>query len=155
MENDTLECRPICARRNAARLSTGRRIDRPGDRASARSHCRNRCGAALLMSLFVIMFVSVMLMNILDTELLQYSAYRNTTDYERALYLAGAAVHHATAELENDFTWRGTVTDGSYPADDTYQATAADGVGNLVVITGVGIAGDVTRRLQVTVAWDN
>ena len=119
-------------------------------RGSPRRH-----GAALLMSLFVIFFVTMILVNVFDTETLQFSALRNAVDYERALYLAGAAVHHAMAQLETTPAWRGSITDGSYPADDTYQATAANGVGNNVVITGVGVAGNVTRRLQATVVQSN
>ena len=84
-------------------------------------------GAALLMCLFVIFMISSLVLNMLDTETLQLSAARNVDDYERALYLANAAVHHAAAELELDDTWRGTVTDGAYPADDSYTATASDG----------------------------
>ena len=118
-------------------------------------HSPRRHGAALLMSLFVVFFVTVVLVNVLDTETLQLSALRNAVDYERALYLAGAAVHHAMTQLETTPTWRGSITDGSYPADDTYQATAANGVGNNVVIIGVGVAGNVTRRLQATVVQSN
>lgn len=96
-----------------------------------------------------------MLLNILDTETLQLTAHRNAVDYERALYLAGAAVHHATTQLEMTPTWRGAVSDGSFPADDSYQATTVDGVGNTVVITGIGVAGNMTRRLQATVVQSN
>ena len=116
---------------------------------------RRHRGAALLTSLFVIVFVTLMLVNVFDTETLQLSAHRNTIDYERALYLAGAAVHHVAAELENNQAWRGTVTDGSYPNDDTYQATVVDGVGNTVIITGIGVAGEVTRKLQATIVQSN
>ena len=124
-------------------------------RMEAGGNSARRRGSALLMSLFVICFVSVMLLNILDTETLQLAAHRNAVDYERALYLAGAAVHHATTQLEMTPSWRGSVSDGPFPADDTYQATAANGVGNTVIITGVGVAGNVTRRLQATVVQSN
>ncbi len=114
-----------------------------------------RCGAALLMCLFVIMFVTVALVNVLDNETIQQTATRNVIDYERALYLAGAGVHHAMAELEDDATWRGTVTDGAYPADNTYFATAVDGGAETVVITATGVAGGVSRSLEVTVSLAN
>lgn len=114
-----------------------------------------RRGAALLMSLFVIFFVTVMLVNVLDTETLQFSAHRNAVDYERSLYLAGAAVHHAAAQLESTPGWQGTITDGAYPADNTYEATVVDGIGNNIIITGVGVSGDTTRRLQATVVQNN
>ncbi len=113
-----------------------------------------REGAALLISLFVIFFVTVTLVTVLDTETIQQAAHRNVTDYERALHLANAAVHHVLAELEEDEDWRGTVTDGAYPADDTYQGTAVDGTGSQILVTGVGVAGGVERSVDVTVEAD-
>ncbi len=108
-------------------------------------------GAALLVCLFIIFLVTVMVVNVLDTETIQLSAIRNTLDYERALYLANAGVHHVAAELEAASTWRGTVTDGAYPGDDTYSATAVDGATGTVTVTSTGVAGDVTRNIQATI----
>ena len=62
---------------------------------------RRRRGAALMVCLFIIFIVTLLVVNILDTEMLELSALRNTIDYEKALYLANAGVHHAAAELEN------------------------------------------------------
>ena len=107
---------------------------------------RNRSGVALLFSLFIVFVVTLMVVNVLDTETLQLSVVRNAGDYERAVYLANAGVHHVAALLEADPNWRGTVVDGAYPADDTYSATAVDGAPNTVVVTSEGVAGDVTRR---------
>jgi len=114
---------------------------------------RSSRGAALLVCLFMIAATSLLVVSMFDRQTAELTAVRNTADYERALYLAGAAVHHALAELEEDYSWRGTVAEGAYPGDGTYQATAVDesgGTGN-VVITGVGVAGDAVRTLQVTV----
>lgn len=108
-------------------------------------------GAALLMCLFVVFMVSSLVLNVLSTEVGHYSATRNIYDYERALYLANAGVHHACAEIVADPGWRSTVTDGSYPADDTYTATAADGAGSEIIITAVGVSGDIQRTVQATI----
>ena len=108
-------------------------------------------GVALLLCLFVIALTSMLVLSILDTETSQFSALRNSTDFERALYLAGASVHHALAQIEEDYSWRGTVSDGSYPADDSYSATAVDGSSGQITITGTGVSGGATRTLQVTV----
>lgn len=109
-------------------------------------------GAALLVCVFVISAVTLLVVRILDDETSRYTAVRNTADYERALYLAGAAVHNGLAELEADFSFRGTVTEGSYPADDTYSASVADGANSSqAVVTGTGVSGVATRSLQVTV----
>ena len=61
---------------------------------------RSRSGTALLVCLFVVSMLVAMLVAILDTETSKLSAMRNTADYEKALYLAGAGVHQALAELE-------------------------------------------------------
>ncbi len=111
----------------------------------------SRGGAALLVCMFLIFLVTVMVINVLDTQTVQLASIRNTLNYQRAFYLASAGVHHAAAELENNSTWRGTVTDGAYPGNDTYSATAVDGVSGAVDVTSTGVAGDVTRRIQATI----
>lgn len=89
-----------------------------------------------------------MVVNILDTTTLQLSAVRNTGDYERALYLANAGIHHAASMLEADGTWRGTVTDGSYPEDDSYTATAEHGPDSYTaLVTANGSAGEIQRTV--------
>ena len=96
--------------------------------------------------------VTVWLTDMLTSQAIHMSALRNTVEYEQALYLANAGVHHAAAELEADTSWRGTATDGSYPASGSYQATATNGVvAGTVDITSEGVAGGVTRRLQATI----
>jgi hypothetical protein len=80
------------------------------------------------------------------------SALRNSVEYEQALYLANAGIHHAVAELEGDIGWRGTVAAGSYPASGSYSAAAVNGAAaGTVDITSTGVAGGATRRLQATV----
>jgi|GEM_PF-709318 len=111
-----------------------------------------RRGAALLVCLFIIFLVSVMVVNVLDTETLELASIRNTLNYERALYLASAGAQHAAAELEAASTWRGTVTDGAYPGDGSYSATAVDGtVAGTVTVTSIGVAGNSTRTIQATI----
>jgi Tfp pilus assembly protein PilX len=124
----------------------------PNEFSPRRSRPRRAGGAALLVCVFVIAMMSLVVIAMIDTETSQLAALRNTIDYERALYLAGAAVHHAMAEVEADFSWRGTVTEGTYPNDDSYSATAADGASGTVLVTGTGVAGTVVRTLQVTLA---
>lgn len=107
-------------------------------------------GAALVLCMFILSILVVMVVNVLHTTTLELSALRNSMDYERALYLANAGIHHAAANLEANTAWRGTVTDGIYPADNTYFAEAADGPGSTVIVTASGVAGDVIRNLQAT-----
>lgn len=110
-----------------------------------------RRGVALLLCLFVVFMVSSLVLAMLNTETIQAAAARNVHDYERALYLANAGIQHACAEIEADADWRGTVTDGSYPADDSYSATAADGTGGQIDIVSIGVSGDVSRTVEAIV----
>jgi Tfp pilus assembly protein PilX len=99
---------------------------------------RSRRGAALMICMFIIFLVTLLVVNVLDTLTLELSSVRNNIDYERALYLANAGVHAAAAEMEADPGWRGTVTDGSFPSDDTYEATAVSGALGTAIIRARG-----------------
>lgn len=109
---------------------------------------------ALLVCLFVVAATSALLVGVLDTVTTQYSAVRNTTDYDAAQYLAGAAVHHALAEIELNPTWMTGIPSTEYPngSGRTYSATVAAGAGNTLIVTGMGTAGSTTRRLEATVS---
>jgi type II secretory pathway component PulK len=107
---------------------------------------------ALLLCIFVLAIITVWLVDMLNSQTVYQSALRNTIEYEQALYLANAGIHHAVAELETSTSWRGTVTAGSYPASGSYSATAVDGAtSGTVDVTSTGVAGETTRRLQATV----
>lgn len=109
---------------------------------------------ALLVCLFVVAVTSALLVGVLDTCTVQYSAIRNTIDYEAAQYLAGAAVNHALAELELDASWTAGIPSTEFPPGSgrTYSATVAPGAGNTLIVTGVGSAGGTTRRLEATIS---
>ncbi len=115
-----------------------------------------RRGAALLVSIFVMCMTTLIAVAVLESERTQLTALRHTISYERALYLAGAGVHHALAELEVDTAWRTGVPSTEFPvgSGSTYSATVVDGVGGEVIITGIGVSGGVTRKVQVTVEVD-
>jgi len=107
---------------------------------------------ALLLCLFVLSIVTVWLVDMLDSATVYQSALRNTIEYEQALYLANAGVHHAVAQLETNSSWLGSVTEGGYPASGSYFATAATGsVAGTVDIVSYGVSGQVTRKLSATV----
>lgn len=100
----------------------------------------------------MMLIISTLVVNVLDTETLQLSAARNIENHERALYLANAAVHEVCAQLATDNQWRGTVTDGAYPANNTYTATATDGaITNTVLVEASGASGSVVRSLSATI----
>lgn len=112
-----------------------------------------RRGVALLICLMVVSVTAMIVITMVDSQTYQFSALRNTIAYERANYLAAAAVNHSLAELESDIAWRTGISSTEFPSGsgDTYSATAVDGTGSRVVVTGTGIADGVTRVLQITV----
>jgi Tfp pilus assembly protein PilX len=116
-------------------------------RTSRRRFRRQRRGAALLVCLSIIFIVTLLVVNVYDTITLELSSVRNNIDYERALYLANAGVHAVAAQFEQDPSWRGTITDGSYPADDTYSATAVSGANGTSVVTSHGVSHSTTRTI--------
>jgi type II secretory pathway component PulK len=122
-----------------------------------RSRPRRR-GMAFMLALFVMAVTSMIVVTILDTQTMQYSALRNTIDYDRARYLAEAGIQHALSTLEIDFdldeTTGFTIPATEFPAGsgNQYQASVsalqADGTR---LVTAQGTAGSFTRRLQIRV----
>lgn len=110
-----------------------------------------RQGMALLLCLFVVFMVSSLVLSVVNTTVVQFAAARNVQDYERALYLANAGIHHACAEIEANASWRGTVTDGSFPNDNSYSATASDAGGGVIELVSEGVAGDIRRTVEAHV----
>ena len=127
---------------------TSRHTTRKQRRRAAR-----RRGLTLLLCLFVIGITSLAIVGILQTQMAEMTAARNTADYERAMYLAGAGVHHALVQVEDLPVWRGTIASTEFPPGSgaTYTATAVDDAGGLVRITSTGISGAVTQKLEVII----
>ena len=116
-----------------------------------------RRAAALLVCIFVVAITTVLVVSMLECQMLRMTAMRNTLEYERALYLAGAAVHHALAlmqESEDPFE-PFSIGPIEFPAGsgNTYRADAI-GAGSNVVITGTGTSGGTSRHLRVTATRD-
>lgn len=111
-------------------------------------------GFALLLVLIVMVLTSLILVGIGNGLTTQFSAYRNTADYDQAQYLAGAGVHHAIAMIEEDNAWRGTISNVELPpgSGNRYSVTAADGDLGKVIVTATGEAGEITRRLECVVS---
>jgi type II secretory pathway component PulK len=107
----------------------------------------------LLLALFVMTVSSTLVITMIDTQTLQFSAMRNTIDWDRARYLAEAGVQHALAELEQNIDWRDGIAAVEFPpgSGNTYGASAIDGADGTVIVSAWGTAGNVTRRLQTTV----
>jgi hypothetical protein len=107
---------------------------------------------ALLVCLFVMTLASLSLLGVLNSLTSQMAARRNTVDYERALYLAGAGAHAALAELEADSSWLTGISSTSF-GGGTYSATVTDQGNGTRLVTGTGVSGSVTRKVQVTIQF--
>jgi hypothetical protein len=107
-----------------------------------------------LVCVFAVAITTVVVVSMIDTQTIQMTALRHTLQYEQALYLAGAAVQHAMALVENDPSLSPPFGLGptEFPAGsgNTYQAQVAASGADLV-ITGSGTSGGITRHLQATI----
>ena len=112
-----------------------------------------RKGAALLVALLVMAATTMVVVSILDTQTMQFMALNNTLNYDRARYLAEAGMNHSLSILEQDITFRGTITQADFPAGsgNSYQATVQDGLGGTISISASGTSGTFTRRVTATV----
>lgn len=112
---------------------------------------RPRAGSVLLVVVFVVAFTSLVLIGVLKSLELQIAEQRATLRYERANYLAGAGVHHAFMELQDDISWRGAIPETPFEpgSEEVYWATVVDSPDGGVVITAYGRSGEVTRKLEV------
>lgn len=112
-----------------------------------------RRGTALLAALFVMSVSSMVVLAILDSQTSQYAALRNTVAYDEARYLAEAGMAHGLALLENDITWRGTLSRTEFPRGSNrfYQTLIESGAGGTVIVTGTGESADFVRTVSVVV----
>ena len=136
---------------NARATRDMRRDERLGGRLSRRREARR--GTTLLLCLFVMFFTSLVLVGLLQSVRLQVAQQRATMEYERANYLAGAAVNHAMTLLEANIDWRGEIAETPFAdgSEETYAASVANEINGGVLITARGTSGSITRRLQVIV----
>ena len=113
-----------------------------------------RRGAAIVVCIFVVLVMSIMVISALKMQTSRMASVRNTTAYEQALYLAGAAAHHALAELEADSSWRDGLTNIEFPSGsgNTYSVTISDDPPTGVTIDATGTADGITRKLQLSVS---
>ncbi len=120
---------------------------------SIRRRQKTRRGAALMLALFVMTVVSTLVVSMSNTQMLRYSALRNTRDWDSSRYLAEAGLHHALSQLEKDIDWRSGVPATEFPAGsgETYSASVVDGPGGTVIVTARGSVGTFSRVLRATV----
>lgn len=117
---------------------------------------RRRRGAALLLALFVMTVCSMIAITILDTQTLQFTALRNTIEYDRARYLAESGIQHALAFVEEDYDLIGIDKydipwTNSPDGNNQYTADLTEGPNGTIIIAAQGRSGNFTRRLEITI----
>lgn len=105
-----------------------------------------------MLALFVMTVCSVLVLAIVDSQSLRYSALRNTRQWDQARYLAESGLHAALAHLEIDFDWRKGIESTEFPvgSDNWYSANVQDGTDGHVIVQATGTSGNFTRTLSVT-----
>ena len=143
-------------------ISAGRKPARPlgSPRASvcrmrAPAKCRAR-GAALLVCIFVMLFVSALVVTALNVETTEMAMTRNTLGLSRALYLADAGVQHALGMFRADRFWRtGFPSPGvEFPPGSGayYVVTVADGGDGEIIVTSTGTVAGLSKTIRATIA---
>jgi Tfp pilus assembly protein PilX len=112
-----------------------------------------RKGVAILVALLVMAATTMVVVSVLDNQTMQFMALNNTVDYDRARYLAEAGMSHSLSILEQDITFRGTISETDFPtgSGNSYTATVQDGAGSTILISSSGTSGTFTRSLEANV----
>ncbi|MCA9123231.1 MAG: hypothetical protein H6822_28190 [Planctomycetaceae bacterium] len=128
----------------------------PPERCVSLACRQKRRGAALMMALFVMTICTMLVITILDTQTLQFTALRNTVDYDRARYLAESGIQHALAFIEQDYDLIGidkydVPWTNAPDSNSQYMADLSEGGNGTVIIAAQGRSGNFTRRLEITI----
>lgn len=117
---------------------------------------KRRRGAALMMALFVMTICMMIVITILDTQTLQFTALRNTVDYDRARYLAESGIQHSLAFIEQDYDLIGidkydVPWTNAPDSNNQYMADLSEGPNGTIIVVSQGRSGNFTRRLEITI----
>ena len=112
-----------------------------------------RQGMALLFAIFVMAVTSALVVAMTNTQMIRYSALRNTRDWEEARYLAEAGLHHAFSELEADFAWSQGIANQEFPIGSGrfYSVEVQDDANGDRLVRSIGISGSFRRTLDATI----
>lgn len=115
-----------------------------------------RRSVALLISMFLMIIISSMVVLILDVEVTEMSITRNTIDLNKALYVADAGIQHSLGMLRADRTWRtGFPSPGiQFPpgSGNFYVVTIADGVSGEVIVTSTSSVRGLIKTVRATIS---
>lgn len=116
----------------------------------------HRRSVALLISIFLMIIISSMVVLILDIEVTEMSITRNTIDLNKALYVADAGIQHSLGMLRANRTWRtGFPSPGvQFPpgSGNFYVVAIADGAGGEVIVTSTSSVRGLTKTIRATIS---
>ena len=92
----------------------------------------------------------------LDITTTEMAIMRNSLDLNKALYVAGAGIEHALAELRAETSWRaGFPAPGvTFPPGATshYVVTVTEGGDGEIIVTSTGTVGGLSKTVRATIA---
>lgn len=113
---------------------------------------KNRRGAILLMTVFIIALGAILIIGFLQLSLADLQIVRNHHYSLRALYIAEAGVEDAMYELTQDKNWNDGFTNKAF-AGETYTVTITAIDSKTKVIDSAGtVDGSFQRHLEVQVS---
>lgn len=117
---------------------------------------RRTQAAALLISIYMMVIVSSLVILAMEVQTAEMAITRNTLRLSKALYVADAGIHHALAMIRADRVWRaGFSSPGvEFPpgSGSTYVVTVVDGGGSEIIVTSIGTVGGLSKTIRATMA---
>ena len=103
-------------------------------------------GIALILAMFTMLFVSVLVVALLDMVTIDQKISTNQIRSLQATYIADAGVEEAIYQLRQDDDWSGTGGDVEFPSGsgNSLNVSVSD-----TAITSTGTIGDFTKVLNV------
>lgn len=110
---------------------------------------KNRRGAILLMTVFIIALGAALIIGFLQVSTTDLQIVRNTQYSTRALYIADAGIEDALYELDQSSLWNAGFSNKSF-AGDSYTVTIVNNHPSPSIIDSIStVAGSFQRHIQV------
>ena len=109
-----------------------------------------RNGTAMLLTVFIIAFMSVLVVGMLENSTEEIQLMRNQINGAVAVSFAQAGLNDAFAELRNDADWSDGFTDKSYHAG-TYSVAVEGDAPNLTITSTATTSGGFVAVMEADV----
>ena len=103
-------------------------------------------GIALILAIFTMLFVTVLVVALLDMVTIEQKISTNHIRTLQATYIADSGVEEAIYQLRQDDDWSGTGGDVEFPSGsgNSFNVSVSD-----TTITSTGTVGDFTKALNI------